>query len=104
MFASQPPSLAYIYAYPIGHTQLTLSWVGFLIAGTTWVCSVLITISILTDPSLDRGCGTDVEVLFLFFFCSVLCFYAFMFGGEKRSNGVEVHVADVTIEVADWLG
>ena len=30
-----------------------LSWVGFLIAGTTWVCSVLITISILTDPSLD---------------------------------------------------
>eukprot|EP00913_Durusdinium_trenchii_P015678 g14734.t1 len=42
-------------------TLLTLFWVGFLIAGTTWVCSVLITISILTDPSLDRGCGTDVE-------------------------------------------
>lgn len=34
-------------------TLLTLFWVGFLIAGTTWVCSVLITISILTDPSLD---------------------------------------------------
>lgn len=40
-----------------------LSWVGFLIAGTTWVCSVLITISILTDPSLDRsdsGCRVVV--------------------------------------------
>lgn len=34
-------------------TLLTLFWVGFLIAGTTWVCSVLITISILTDPSLE---------------------------------------------------
>ena len=37
-----------------------LSWVGFLIAGTTWVCSVLITISILTDPSLDRTDGDRV--------------------------------------------
>ncbi len=34
------------------------SWVGFLIAGTTWVCSVLITISILTDSSLDPAIGS----------------------------------------------
>jgi len=34
-------------------TLLTLFWCGFLIVGTTWVISVLITISVLTDPKLD---------------------------------------------------
>ncbi|CAJ1442655.1 unnamed protein product, partial [Effrenium voratum] len=34
-------------------TLLTLFWCGFLIIGTTWVMSVLITISVLTDASLE---------------------------------------------------
>ncbi|CAE7188864.1 unnamed protein product [Symbiodinium necroappetens] len=41
-------------------TLLTLFWCGFLIVGTTWVISVLITISVLTDPKLDFDLSRSV--------------------------------------------
>ena len=59
--------LLLVAATPHQCCEAGLSWVGFLIAGTTWVCSVLITISILTDPSLDRADRGRVENIAGFF-------------------------------------